>query len=55
MVLGSVKDEQCFSTISFMKSKLKFFLRNHVDLILKMSTSDEYSIDNFPFGDAIKA
>ncbi len=55
MVLGSVKDEQCFSTISFMKSKLNFFLRNHVDLILKMSTQDEYSIDNFPFGDAIKA
>lgn len=55
MVLGSVKDEQCFSIVSFMKSKLKSKLRNHVDLIIKMSTQDQYSIDNFPFGDAIKA
>jgi hypothetical protein len=38
MVLGSVKDEQCFSIVSFMKVKLKNKLRNHVDLIIKMST-----------------
>jgi hypothetical protein len=38
MVLGNVKDEQCFSIMSFMKSKLKKKLGNHVDLIVKMFT-----------------
>lgn len=55
MVLGSVKDEQCFSIVSFMKFKLNNKLRNHVDLIVKMFTQGQYSIDKFPFGDAIKA
>jgi hypothetical protein len=38
MVLSNVKDEQCFSIMSFMKSKLKNKLGNHVDLIVKMFT-----------------
>jgi hypothetical protein len=38
MVLGSVKDERCFSNLRFMKSKLKNRLTTHLDLVVKMFT-----------------
>jgi hypothetical protein len=37
-----------------MKSKLKNELTNHLDSIIKMFTLDQYSVDIFSFGDAIK-
>jgi hypothetical protein len=36
MVLGSVEDEQCFSTLSFTKNKLNNQLTTHLDLIVCM-------------------
>jgi len=36
MVLGSVEDERCFSTLSFTKSKLRNRFAKHLDSILHM-------------------
>jgi hypothetical protein len=36
MVLGSVEDENTFSTLTFMKSKLRNRLTTHFDLVVKM-------------------
>ncbi len=54
MVLGNVEDECCFSTLSFMKSKLQKWLITHLDLVMRMLAQDHYTLDTFPFGDAIK-
>jgi len=54
MVLGSVEDKSCFSIVSFMKSKLRNKLTNHLDLVVKVFAQKHYSMDIYPFGDAIK-
>ncbi len=54
MVLGSVEDECCFSTLFFLKSKLHNRLIKHLDLIVRMFVDDHYTLDSFPFGDAMK-
>ncbi len=54
MVLNNMEDEWCFSIVSFMTFMLKNKLTNHFDLVVKMFAQDQYSIDAFPFGDAIK-
>jgi len=36
MVLGNVEDERCFSTLSFVKSKLRNKLTTHLDLVVCM-------------------
>jgi hypothetical protein len=51
MVLGNVEDERCFSTLSFMKSKLWNQLTTHLDLVVKMFAQDHYILDTFPFED----
>jgi hypothetical protein len=51
MVLGNVEDEHCFSTLSFMKSKLWNQLTTHLDLVVKMFAQDHYILDTFPFED----
>jgi hypothetical protein len=47
MVLGSVEDEQYFSTIYFMKSKFKNKLTNRHDLVVKMFAQVQHSMDIF--------
>jgi hypothetical protein len=54
MILGNVKDERCFSTLSFLKSKLCNGLTKYLDLIVRMFAHDHYTLDSFPFGDAMK-
>ncbi len=53
MVIGNVKDKWCFSTLSFMKSKFRNRWTIHLDLVVKMFVQDHYSMDSFPFEDAI--
>jgi hypothetical protein len=55
MVLNNMEDQRCFSIVSFMTCMLRNKLTNHFDLVVKMFAQDQYSIDTFPFGDAIKA
>jgi hypothetical protein len=49
MVLGSVEDERTFSTLTFMKLKLKNHLTTHLDLVVKMYAQDFFTLQSFPF------
>jgi hypothetical protein len=55
MVLGSVEDERCFSTLSFVKSKLKNKLTTHLDLVVWMYVEFVFTIQTFPFDVAIRS
>ena len=48
-VLGSVEDERTFSTLSFMKNKLRNRLSTHLPLVVGMHAQDFYSLDDFPY------
>jgi hypothetical protein len=52
MVLGSVQDERTFSTLTFMKNKLRNRLTTHLELVVSMKMQNFYTLDNFPYGDA---
>jgi len=54
MILGFVEDEHCFSTLYFLKSKLHNHLIKHLDFVVMMFTEEHYTLDSFPFGDAMK-
>ncbi len=43
MVLGNVEDERTFSTLTFMKSKLKNQLTTHLDLVVRMYAQDFFT------------
>jgi len=43
-----------FSIVSFMKSKVRNKLTNHLNLVVRMFVQKQYSMDIYPFGDAIK-
>ncbi len=53
MVLGSMEDECCFSTLFLTKFKLKNRLTNPFDLVVRMFAQDHYSMETFQFGDVI--
>jgi len=38
MILGTIKDEKCFSNLGFMKNNLKKKSTTHLDLVVKMFT-----------------
>jgi hypothetical protein len=52
-VLGSVEDERTFSSLSFLKSKLRNRLTTHLDLVVRMFAQDFYTLNNFPYQTAI--
>jgi len=35
-IIGSVEDEKCFSTLAFMKSKLRNKLTTHLPIVVRM-------------------
>jgi hypothetical protein len=49
MVLGSVQDERTFSTITFLKTRVRNKLTTHLSLIMGMKTRPFFSIDSFPY------
>jgi len=49
MVLGNVEDERTFSTLTFMKSKLKNRLTTHLDLVVKTYAQEFFTFQSFPF------
>ena len=53
VVLGSVEDEQTFSTLSFMKSKLRNRLTGHIDTCVKLFSQEFFTIETFPVSKAI--
>jgi len=48
-VLGSVEDERTFSTLSFMKNKLRNRLSTHLPLVVGMHAQEFYGLDDFPY------
>jgi hypothetical protein len=48
-VLGSVEDERIFSTLSFMKNKLRNRLTTHLPLVVSMHAHQFYDLDDFPY------
>ncbi|KAG0572981.1 hypothetical protein KC19_VG138700 [Ceratodon purpureus] len=51
-VLGRVEDERTFSTLSFMKNKLRNWLSTHLPLVVGMHAQDFFDLSNFPYDTA---
>jgi hypothetical protein len=52
LVLGSVEDERTFSTLSFMKDKLRNRVHTHLPLVVGMHSQSFFDIKNFPYDQA---
>jgi hypothetical protein len=48
-VLGSVQDERCFSSLSFLKNKLRNALDEHLELVVGMYSQKIFSLESFPY------
>jgi len=48
VILGSVENEHSFSTITFMKSKLRNQLTINLDMVVKMYAQDFFTLQTFP-------
>jgi hypothetical protein len=53
LVLGSVEDERAFSTVGFVKGKLRNKLVEHLPLCVKMFTQKFYTLRSFPYQEAV--
>jgi len=53
--MGSVEDERTFSTLKFIKTRLRNRLCEHLDLVVCMFARPFYTIDTFPYDDVITA
>ncbi len=52
-IMGFVKDEKTFSTLTFMNTRLWNRLCEHLDIVVRMFTQPFYIINTFPYDDAI--
>jgi hypothetical protein len=52
-VLGSVEDERTFSSLSFMKSKVRNRLGGHLDTCVKVYAQEFFTQESFPYQTAI--
>jgi hypothetical protein len=48
-VLGNVKDEHCFSSLTFLKNKLQAMLNLHLPLVVGMYSQKIYTLKTFPY------
>jgi hypothetical protein len=49
-VLGSVEDERCFSSLTFLKDRLRNHLANdHLGLVMGMYAQQVYTLQDFPY------
>ncbi len=55
LVLGSVEDERCFSSLKFLKSCQRNRLGKHLPLVVRMYRQKYFTLDNFPYKDAIQS
>ena len=55
MVPGSVEAERMFSTLSFLKNKLRNRLTTHLSPCARIYNQSSYTLADFPFHEAIKA
>ena len=52
LILGSIEDEYIFSTLSFMKDKLRNRLQTHLPMVVTMHGQTFFDINNFPYDQA---
>jgi hypothetical protein len=52
-ILGFVKYEKTFSTLTFMKTRLWNYLCEHLDILVRMFTQPFHIVNTFPYDDAI--
>jgi hypothetical protein len=52
-VLGSLEDEQMFSNLNFIKSKIHNWLTNHLDLFFYMFGQSFFTMEKFLYDEAI--
>jgi hypothetical protein len=48
-VLGSVEDERCFSSVRFLKNKLRNPLDNNLEVVVGMFSQRVFSLETFPY------
>ena len=48
-VLGSVEDERLFSSVGFLKSKLRNNLEDHLQVVVGMFSQGIFTLENFPY------
>ena len=53
-ILGSVEDKRTFSTLSFMKNKLRNCLSTHLPLLVGIHAQQFYGLTDFPYDAAYK-
>jgi hypothetical protein len=54
-VLGSVEDERCFSSLTFLKDKLRNRLASdHLSVIMGMYGQQVFTLENFPYDDCFQ-
>jgi hypothetical protein len=53
-IVVNVEDEHCFSTLVFMKSKLRNRLTTHLPLVIQMFAQWFYTLQNFPYVECIE-
>jgi hypothetical protein len=53
-IIGFVEDECCFSTLTFMKTKLPNILTMHLELVVHMFSQKYFTLKTFPFSATIQ-
>jgi hypothetical protein len=54
-VLGSVEDERCFSSLTFLKDRLRNRLvSEHLGVVLRMHGHRLFTLQNFPYDDCFQ-
>jgi hypothetical protein len=48
-ILGSVQDECCFSSLSFLKNKLRNHLNDHLGVVVGMYSQKVFNLHTFPY------
>jgi hypothetical protein len=51
-VLGSVEDERTFSSLKFIKSRLRNRLEGNLDTVVRVFSQGYYNLETFPYADA---
>lgn len=51
-VMGSVENERTFSTLTFMKTRLKYNLKDHLGSVMRMFYQPFWRLDNFSLDEA---
>jgi hypothetical protein len=54
-ILESGKDDRCFSSLKFVKSNFQIMLGPHLPMVVKMFRQQFFTLDAFPYKDAIES